>query len=461
MSESFVNHFEIDPIIFSETGAFNINLDSDSELYINPQLVRKCRIDEFIDAGSTITNYFSEIVRLVRLSKKEGDLAWNAAKDKLTFTEIKGTCLGYSKKNTSGRSIGDKLSKKMITLMKEMVDLGSEDPIIFEVATFISKGIGSDRVSDILTNILYKNILLYTSNICRKLKIKTDITIQQGDEAYELVMNPFNGDPILLVPFSILSDLPVLKDLTDIEYLCNINGISCHELYKYVTFNDKKGITKDDICYSLTTSKEIGSLLSKAYLGQKSEPAVHINQLIIQMCSEMDSQINAERPIDASDISSFVKSMNDWFKDYIENKGGFKVWDPEKMIVDEEQVQQIYRMMATSFCRNSGVDISPETDHGRGPVDFKFSKGYNEKVLVEIKLTSNSHIKNGLLDQLPIYDKSSDAKHSILLVVDLESKGFDKITETYMAQDEEFRNHFSLFTVDGSKKPSASKVRAH
>ena len=42
--------------------------------------------------------------------------------------------------------------------------------------------------------------------------------------------------------------------------------------------------------------------------------------------------------------------------------------------------------MADGYCKISGIDISPETDNGIGPVDFKFSSGYHSKVLLELKL---------------------------------------------------------------------------
>ncbi|MBV5349814.1 hypothetical protein JZU71_01240, partial [bacterium] len=65
--------------------------------------------------------------------------------------------------------------------------------------------------------------------------------------------------------------------------------------------------------------------------------------------------------------------------------------------------------IASSYCIANDLDISPESDAGRGPVDFKFSNGSKGKVLVEIKLTSNNQLQHGFESQLPIYMKAEGA----------------------------------------------------
>jgi len=34
----------------------------------------------------------------------------------------------------------------------------------------------------------------------------------------------------------------------------------------------------------------------------------------------------------------------------------------------------------TSYCQANNLDLSPESDAGRGPVDFKISQGFNDKI---------------------------------------------------------------------------------
>ena len=462
MPVTFVDYYQIDPSTFSNTGAFNLYLDCDSKLYIDPLLIRKCTIPAFSNSASTITDYFSKVVRLVKLSKKKGDVAWESAKRLLTFREIKGTCLGYSSQSNSGNSIGDKISSEMVDLAKELIDLGSEDPIIFEVATFIKKGIGSDRVSDILTNILLDEIYSYSSDLFEQLDFSAEVIIKSdsNDIPHKLAKNPFSNDPILFVPFSVLSALPVINSCFDIEYLCSINSITRNELSKYIRFDEKKGITKDDIENALRTSPRFGSLLSTAYVNSSSAGcSFNLNQYELTVLADLESSNINIPSFDSIDVISFVNSVNNSIKNYIEEKGGYKLFYQGGQKADEKHVQEVYRLAATFLCKAYDVDISPETNSGCGPVDFKYSRGYEENVLVEIKLTSNTKIKDGLLCQLPIYSSSTDSKHSILLVVDLEEKGFDRIIDLYNSQDSDFRDHFSLFTIDGNKRESASKAR--
>ncbi len=44
---------------------------------------------------------------------------------------------------------------------------------------------------------------------------------------------------------------------------------------------------------------------------------------------------------------------------------------------------------ANFYCEINNLDISPESNTGRGPVDFKISRE-EDKTVIEIKLTSNN-----------------------------------------------------------------------
>ena len=58
-------------------------------------------------------------------------------------------------------------------------------------------------------------------------------------------------------------------------------------------------------------------------------------------------------------------------------------------------------------------DVGAEVNDGRGPVDFKISRGAKDKTLVEMKLAKNSHLERNLEKQVPIYQAASDAEHGI------------------------------------------------
>ena len=61
-------------------------------------------------------------------------------------------------------------------------------------------------------------------------------------------------------------------------------------------------------------------------------------------------------------------------------------------------------------------DVTREANDGRGPVDFKVSRGSKDKTLVEFKLAKNSHLQKNLQYQAEIYQKASDADRAITVI---------------------------------------------
>ena len=98
-----------------------------------------------------------------------------------------------------------------------------------------------------------------------------------------------------------------------------------------------------------------------------------------------------------------------FLKDVVENKDGYKIfYQKGKPIRKEEDVHILYRL--TWF--GSLSDVNREVNNGRGPVDFTVSRGRADKSLVEFKLASNSQLKRNLENQVPVYERASDAHRS-------------------------------------------------
>jgi hypothetical protein len=75
----------------------------------------------------------------------------------------------------------------------------------------------------------------------------------------------------------------------------------------------------------------------------------------------------------------------------------------------EEDLHILYRL--TWYATES--DVTREANDGRGPVDFKVSRGSKDKTLVEFKLAKNSQLQKNLQHQAEIYQKASDAHRAI------------------------------------------------
>jgi len=105
------------------------------------------------------------------------------------------------------------------------------------------------------------------------------------------------------------------------------------------------------------------------------------------------------------------------------------------------------------------LDVNREVDNGRGPVDFKISRGSKDSTLVEFKLASNSQLKRNLERQVEVYEKASDPTNPSIKVIlyfnELEHKRVIDILE-----DLKLRDNKNIILIDARKdnKPSASKA---
>src|SRR4029450_9216595 len=75
----------------------------------------------------------------------------------------------------------------------------------------------------------------------------------------------------------------------------------------------------------------------------------------------------------------------------------------------EKIAQVIARSTWLEHCRARDIDISREADCGRGPVGFKFSRGWSIRGLIEVKHISSNQFIHGADTQLPIYLKGEKA----------------------------------------------------
>lgn len=87
----------------------------------------------------------------------------------------------------------------------------------------------------------------------------------------------------------------------------------------------------------------------------------------------------------------------------------------------ERYAQLLFFAIADAYCRANNVDITPEVGAGGGPVDSKFSTGYDGRVLVEIKMSDNPQLLHGYTVQLETYKTGQRTSEGIYLVVDVGS----------------------------------------
>jgi hypothetical protein len=103
-----------------------------------------------------------------------------------------------------------------------------------------------------------------------------------------------------------------------------------------------------------------------------------------------------------------------FLKDVIENKGGHRIfYVAGEPIRREKDLHILFRLTWLG----TPSDVSREVDDGRGPADFKVSRGALDKTIVEFKLASNSKLKTNLQSQAETYQRASDALRSLKVVI--------------------------------------------
>lgn len=116
----------------------------------------------------------------------------------------------------------------------------------------------------------------------------------------------------------------------------------------------------------------------------------------------------------------------------------------------------IYRL----WCVYNNLDVSPESDAGRGPVDFKMSNGL-DKTIVEIKLTTNSNVVHGFETQIEEYAKAEKTENRIFLLIDNGGPHIrvETVQEIYNERKQKKQSVPELIIVDALPKASASHYK--
>jgi hypothetical protein len=112
------------------------------------------------------------------------------------------------------------------------------------------------------------------------------------------------------------------------------------------------------------------------------------------------------------EVKRIVMETIEMFKHHVEKGNLWKELWVNGVPKKERAAQLIYFAIADCYCRANNIDISPEAHMGGGPIDFKFSVGYNARVLVEMK-RSKGNVVHGYERQLEIYKDAARTNFGI------------------------------------------------
>lgn len=448
-----------------DKGVFNQILDFDANYFININRIKDTSVKEFRDSYEKINKFFSGICILLRHSDGSNDRFYKEALSKFKFPEVNGIGLGYSS-GIGGSGFGKELTKNIIADAKKIIDSGFIDPEIFHLIGLFESNVGPDRLSDMFATLIIEDIKKYT------LRIYNEIGITKENYPHltfdgDFLINPYKHEPILLLPIDILHELPIAKDWDDIDRVCReiecirneVNDVVSENWSQIPTSDKKRFIKENIICNNHILNRLINEYKNnnvERYDFEKDPLGTMVLANYISGLSE-DEFVSEN----VSNISTYevTKTICSVFKNQIENKKAYQLLYTDDGKPRKEKIaQQLFVCIADNYCKANNLDLSPECNIGRGPVDFKISSGDKNKTLVEIKLTTNNQLVHGLEVQIQEYSKAEETHNLIYLVIDNggSQNRIDKMFASYNKIPDGPKKPCLVF-IDAKPKDSASK----
>lgn len=388
------------------------------------------------------------------------------------FREFKGTCLGYGAASISGRAFGPKLARRITATAKEIVDLGVEDPDLFIALPLLEEDVGPDLISDMTTSIIIGDLIQLNSRIQAELGVPREKFIL-NDITAELAVNPTTTQrtPVILVPTDVLRDLPIANHWDDVCRAARENAALRDRVNKLIgdiwqakTRRDKEAVRKRVLAsydaFAALLDAIHGTEPSAYDLSGDPEGIFVWRRIHETVAKDFPLQFASKKITDLDAVYKIVEQIIGQFKHLIENRGlSRELWHAGKRR-GEKSVQRIFFAVADSYCKANDVDISPEVDTGTGEIDFKFSQGYNNRVLVEVKLSDNSKVVAGYEKQLEAYKKAEATTRATYVVIDVGKMG-GKGEQILKLRNETKKKKLpasDVVFINGLVKASASKL---
>lgn len=480
----FSDYFQVEQKAVDTYGAFNISLVADLPLFIDPFLLFNSTKGKYKELHKEIIKY----LRFLRDKSVEGKLD----KDSLglyKFGEVKQTWLGFSESGNRGRGLGkffalslDRNFGKLFSgFGKEQISKGAH----LEKLTLIKVGIGKDTISDFTTNLIKGYLLEYTQTFTRRYVSRKKCSIfgvrktrfnyeTETWESKQFLLPEFQGEYVLLTPKDILtkgdvwinrSDLLnqlkfVIAVLPNRELRAKVNAYLRKVLSRSPTAEEKKKATEKTI-------SQFPELLD--YYIQKKEnsgsQAVKLSSNHVKLSEDIYLDGSKKLALLLSKTSDFYRKFPTtleevrervlWIKHVIEKQDGYTIFYKNKKLIGREKDLQV---MVKIVWYGSVSDLSPEINAGRGPADFKSSRGALDKTMIETKLASNPRLKDNLRSQQEVHKSANRTKKGIKVILFFTKSEKEKINR--VLKELGLSNDENIIVIDARQdnKPSASRT---
>jgi len=481
----FSEYFGIEATDVEDFGAFNISLINDLPVFIDPFLLFNSEKPEYRELHDSMIMYLRFLRdRSISHTVDEGLLrAW------YTFSEVRQNWLGFCKTGNRGSGLGIAFARNLNSSL-DMIFSGFGDEAVtrgshLEKVCLVQKGVGRDNISDFTTNLIKQFLAEYTQEFARsflpadrrKLFWVSKAVFNYDTETWqnlEFELPEFRGDYVLLTPKDILTRDNVWINQSDMvdgfgQIAASVGDAQLRsqlenylrkmvpeepsgEQWKRAVFATIRKFP-EVVEYYIRLKENTGDKaksISKAHVSETEMLFIH---QALSLAGELGSQTGFYQV--AANTLEETRQRLLFLKSVIEDKGGYRFFFVNgKPIRRESDLHVLFRL--TWFATPS--DVSPETNAGRGPADFKASRGASDKTLVEFKLASNKKLKRNLERQLEIYKKAHDTEFgfkAILFFTEAEEAKVKRILGELGMLDDQY-----VILIDGrdDNKPSASRA---
>jgi hypothetical protein len=455
---------------------FDPVLSLDTPLFLDPFLVYAQEGGVFRGSHTSILAFFNNIfARIAGVGCDPTAMAYRKAVADLKFPEAEELCIGYTAAGTKGSGSGEGLARAIAAAVSDAIRAGVREVTHFERLGILGDGIGADRISDITATLLRDRLATYTLTVCERHKVKTkrwrytrasyDLVKQRwAPGAFALPINPYNGKPILLVPRNYLRSLPT-ENADDFWDFCydNFNEILRNEFNEDISRN----VSKHEILRLARRHPELLVAFEEHLEQTGPEPYdLEKDEKLVVRWYDAARDYCRRRPLKLraleADFDRAIDQMVAAYQHFVEENGGWRLlWNDNETHRSEKAVQLLFLGVVKHYCQANDIDVSPEANIGRGPVDFKLSRGAQLRRLLEVKLANNTKFWRGVGKQLPAYLRAErEVRGYFLVVVFSEDDGqrIRQIQRRVAQVNREQGTKIRAVVVDAQGKPSASKL---
>jgi hypothetical protein len=489
MKGYFSEYFKVSPELLQRYGAFNVSLVTDLPLFIDPFLLFNSKKSKYQELHQEIIKYLT----FLREKSDSGHLDPGLIRAWFRFPEVKQTWLGFTESGNRGSGLGNHfasaLHENLHTLFGNFGREGITKSSHLEKLCLIKERVGRDNISDFTTNLIKGFICEYTQGFAtknidpslRKVVAIEKVKFNYSTESWESM--PFDlpwmdSDYVLLSPTDILTKDDTWINKTDLvedferlpesipndQLRAQISNYFKKVLPKH---RDKEPTKEEAKAAAVETIRHFPELID-IYIRHKEDTGDQATtlssgkvefskQLYVEQFDRLRTLLSLHSDFYKIEGKTYKEAHQRvaFLKDMIENKGGHRIFYVKGLPIDrEEDLHVMYRL--TWY--GSSSDVTREANDGRGPADFKISRGARDKTLVEFKLAKNSQLKRNLEKQTVIYEKASDAKRSIKVIVYFSEHEYAKAIRIIKELGLTNNPDVVLINARSDDKPSGSKA---